>query len=279
MKLKKSQLKALIKECLLEVLEEDPRIMRSIIKESMAVMMQQEDRSRRRKPRGTNLPAMKQRSAPQQQEDEPSSLWEALATDTLNTTFRQQPANNGIERGMSWATMDKQSTFEEGPGARLAMQNQMEHQQMMMAGMAQNPQLLHMQQMANIEQMRRATEMAAMQQKQNANLPGQHALSQIPQMAPPPQTVFQNGAEPSPEQLTRQFHQMEQQQPRGPLPLNPSFGGQHNAPLPSVPDDLAMLGIGDMSHHIDRTQQMPTAGGGFQEDMLAAIAADMNDGL
>ena len=285
MKLSKTMLKALIKECIVELYDDDPRLMRALVKESLVELTAKSKKrpKRDRRPRGTNVPALqrnsRQPSRGREFEDEgPASLWEALASDTLNTTFQSQPMGNGNtpQTGMTnWATINSLPA-DDGPAAHLARSQQMQHMQMMQN--QQNPAMLHAQQQMHIRQMQAAAQHAAQHGQHATALPGQAAPQRpMPQMAPPTPAAFNQGFEPSQAQLTQQFQNMKPE--ASPFPQHAAFsagGGNQQEALPAVPDDLAMLGIGDMSAHLDA----PARGGSMDMNaQLAALAADMNAGL
>ena len=276
MKLNKSTLKTLIKECIVELYDDEPRLMQTLVKESLVELTAKSRKrgpKRSKRPRGTNVPALQRDGRQRQQgrnfEDAaPGDLWESLATDTLNTTYRAQPIgkSNTPETGMTdWATVNSLPA-DDGPAMHLARQQQ----QMHMHSQQQTPAMLHAQQQQHIRQLQAAAQHAAMHGQQAVTLPGQPQQPQrpMPQMAPPTPSVFNDGYEPSPSQLAQQFQNLEQA---------PNFAqSRQPSGLPPVPDDLAQLGIGDMSAHLGAPAPVDSMD---MNSALAALAADMNSGL
>lgn len=269
-KVNRVQLKSFIKKCVREVLAEDPDLGRRLVKEAIVDMFgermlvteaapgrtqRSQGRSRpaptsmrRPKPTSTNIPAV------QRGNGGPTDLFESLAADTLENTLPQQVAG------------DRASPKSYSPVEFLA-----------------SP-------MAADDSPNRHLQQAAMMEAQGympSPTPGQLAaqrsrdarVQQVEQRVaqhPPPQPQVQLPNEPSQSQLEAMYRQ--QQRDAG-----ASAGEQH--PVSQVPDDLAILGLGnktwDVDAHVGGSTQAESSRGesAAQVDpVLAQIAAEMNAG-
>lgn len=148
MKLTKEQLKGVVKQCVVEVLRDDPRLARALVKEAIVDIFgerllvgeratpqqpRQQQRSpeqAKQRPRRTNVPAMV-RKQPQpaasrqpivEEVGEPTDLFEALVADTMLNTLPDQLADDRRNpKTRSWEDMvdGGGEEAEEGPAMHL----------------------------------------------------------------------------------------------------------------------------------------------------------------
>ena len=223
MKLKRSQLKALIKECLYDILEEDGDIMTDIVKDVIMEMKEQRRRNVKRGERSASRTQVEQHQkhtsgtttseivAASGTSDDRSNLWEALAADTLqNTLVKQGVAERKVKPGpASWEALISSDTIEEGPMTHLAA-----------------AQGVHSTVNNNSSTPLQGTQIVS-----------EAAPTSMPAASPPARRVSHV---PTQSELTKQFSHMLQ---------NENVRDKTNDVV--VPDDLAALGIGDMSAFID----------------------------
>ena len=257
LKMKKGELKRLIKECVVEVLRENPGF-RTVVKEAVADVLDdrmlvneslssktarttEPTQQRRRRPKGTNVPALVRGSQPKtqsksqhDQHDEPTDLFEAIMADTMLNTLPDQIAEErSSPKSHSWEELvNSDSAIEEGPLARLRQ-----------AAMTPEPQRMHT-----------ATH----------TVQPQYMSSQYEVLQQPPSPI----GEPSQAQLMEMFKQQQRiaQQQTSQQQVPQQQAPQH------VPDDLAALGLFDKKWdaHIE------ASGHGGMNPNLAAIAAATN---
>lgn len=138
-KLQKSALKDLVRECLLDVIREDPTLVREVLAGAVSSLLEvtsaparlrasqpvaehtqhQASRVRRDKPASTrqHIREGKPVRRPTTTREAPGDIFEQLAADTLARTLPQQERQ---DRSRSLAMLDLDTNIEEGPAARLA---------------------------------------------------------------------------------------------------------------------------------------------------------------
>ncbi len=135
-KIRKLDLKKLIKECIVEIVREDPRIGKMIVKEAIIDMfgkrmlldVSQQRRpaqANKRRPKRTNIPAMVQGKRPvseQEELEEPENLFEQIAADTMMNTMPDQITSDqsAKKKSRSWAEMaGDDGIMDDGPLSHL----------------------------------------------------------------------------------------------------------------------------------------------------------------
>lgn len=231
MKLTKKQLKGVVKQCIIEVLRENPRLGTALVKEAIVDMFGDKLLTgdvvhEARSPKKTNVPAMMRKKPararnakkPNSVEEmaEPTDLFEALAADTMMHTLPDQVAKDrSTPTSRSWADMiHSEEALEEGPAARLRQ-----------AAMMPEPQ--------------RPQTSSAYTQYQSVQQSSQPVQQPYP---PAQQQALQQTAaldQLSPSQLKAMY----EAQQRDTDTSTPGSMTQQADDMPDVPDDLAALGI------------------------------------
>lgn len=249
MKLTKTDLKHIVKQCLLEIMIEDGSIMREVVGEVLSEMSTHRQQVKTQKtshvtPQQTNeqrsrRDALLQHKRSQLQQAPTSTphrgkrdMWDIIAEDTMKTTLREQLASDRKNNMSNWASVvTSEENVDDSPLKHLRAAQQSQQS---------SPQPQH----------RRAQPSPISGELYEDTTSARHAL-------------MSDDSAPSPAQLARALGGRQ---------------GAQDAPRVNtgVPDDLAALGLGNMKWDVDeppRRQQV-----GSYDSELARIAAEMNVG-
>jgi len=248
MKLGKSELKAIVKQCLVEIMIEDGSIMREVVGEVLSEMSSQRQQPRQQQRASTQQPrqreqleersrreALLQHTRAQRQTKGPvqpqkKDLWDIIAEDTMKTTLREQIASDRKNNMSNWASViTSEDSLDESPMKHLRA-----------AAMSQGQ---------DLSRHRESPRPISGELYQDTNT----AMS----------ALMSDDSAPSPAQLARALA---------------GTKGMPDAPRVNtgIPDDLAALGLGNMKWDVDeppRRQQV-----GSYDSELARIASEMNVG-